>query len=98
MVCAIVMSIKVGFIVNVAEQRISLRPPGAGVPSSAPIILSIGGKPATVTGLGPAPGQPDGVAQISATIAGDASTGNAVPVVLLMNSISAQSGVTIAAR
>jgi uncharacterized protein (TIGR03437 family) len=71
---------------------------GAGVPNPAWVRAGVGERPAAVTALGPASGQPAGVAQLTIRVADDAMVGSAVPIWILLNDVSAQMGTTIAVK
>jgi hypothetical protein len=60
--------------------------PMMGIAEPVPVVL-VGGRKATVTYAGPAPGLP-GVTQVNFTIPPDAPTGGAVPVVFLLGAAS----------
>jgi len=63
------------------------------IPQPEPIVL-VGGRNATVTYAGPAPGLP-GVTQVNFTIPSDAPTGGAVPVVFQLGT-AASNAATLA--
>jgi len=62
----------------------------------APVAVTIGGLSATVQYAGQAPSAVAGVMQINALIPSGIQTGNAVPVVVQVGSVSTQAGVTVA--
>jgi uncharacterized protein (TIGR03437 family) len=62
------------------------------------VTVTIGGRPATVTYAGAAPGLVAGLMQINARIAEDITPGPAVPIVIRIGEFSSRDGVTLSVR
>ncbi len=63
-----------------------------------PVKVTIGGLPATVSYAGAAPGAVAGLTQVNVQIPAGVAAGSAVPVVLQVGGVAAQSGVTVAVQ
>ena len=62
----------------------------------ANVTATVGGVPATVVYAGTSPGIVNGVMQVNVTIPAGAPSGNTVPIVITVGTVSSQAGVTLA--
>ena len=78
----------------------TLNPPSAdGLQRLAfPVTATIGGANATVVYAGEAPGETSGLQQINILVPANAPAGAAVPIVLTVDGVSTQAGVTVAVQ
>ena len=70
--------------------------PGQGA-QTLTVTATVGGAPASILYAGPAPGEVNGVLQVNLTIPAGTAPGPQ-PLVILVNGVASQSGITVAVK
>jgi uncharacterized protein (TIGR03437 family) len=75
-----------------------LIPDSPAITPTSPVSVEIGGQAATVIAAVAPPGSVPGILQINVTVPANSATGNNVPVVVTIGTVTTQPGVTMAVR